>query len=297
MRNDRDPLNDLIDQIRITETIDGTDAAHDAAVTAVARILSTARDPHRVIRDGRRQADMSEIDRAATATDLTNQIRADVRSLNHLTMDGGFTFPSDVYDTVGNLAGIAAMLPQAIQQTTGWLKREWQAGRVASVEPGRPASGQITQFKEWMRCAGGATDPHRPFDEDNGTAGKLHQELDKAWQLISCLATNDPTTNPVDTTEPAKDEPVYRDVVINVNRQYDGAYAALYRTRLPEDDIPANVADDPTISEWVSSVIADCITSHGGTPLPPGGYTADAEIETDGRSRWVHTTIVIGADQ
>jgi hypothetical protein len=290
-RNDRDPLNDLIDQIRITETMDGPEDAHDATVHAVARILSGARDPHRVLRDARDKADMSDVDMTATATDLTRQIRADVRSLNHLTMDGGFAFPSDVYDTVGNLAAVAAMLPQALQQTTGWLRREWRGGRIASVEPGRPAADQVTQFTAWMRSAGGETDPRRPFDENNGTAGQLAKELDKAWQTLGCLATNNPALNPVDTTEGAPDAPVFRDIVMSVNRQYDGAYAALYRTRRPEFEIPAEGADRPAVTDWAQAVIAACVAEQNAPALEPGGYTVTIQIETGPGHRWTSTTI------
>lgn len=53
-----------------------------------------------------------------------------IRSLNHATLAGGYQWPSEVYDTVGELERAARMLPQALRQAATWLEREHDAGMI-----------------------------------------------------------------------------------------------------------------------------------------------------------------------
>lgn len=54
------------------------------------------------------------------------------RLLNYATMpgNGGLRYPSDVYDVLGALAGMAHTLPQALGQMANWTATETRAGRV-----------------------------------------------------------------------------------------------------------------------------------------------------------------------
>lgn len=58
-------------------------------------------------------------DQVKTPSQLADQAAEAVRSLNHATLSKrpGWEYPSDAYDVVGNLARLAMVLPQALQQT------------------------------------------------------------------------------------------------------------------------------------------------------------------------------------
>lgn len=58
-----------------------------------------------------------------------------IRSLNHATLGGGYQWPSDVYDTLGELERAARMLPQALNQAALWLERQHDAGRIGHDHP------------------------------------------------------------------------------------------------------------------------------------------------------------------
>jgi hypothetical protein len=60
-----------------------------------------------------------------------------VRALNHATLGrGGFRWPGDVDNVIGELQVLAERLPQAFSQARGWLADQHDAGRVGhDTEP------------------------------------------------------------------------------------------------------------------------------------------------------------------
>jgi len=67
-----------------------------------------------------------------------------VRSLNHATLGGGYRWPSQVYDTLGELERAARMLPQALNQAALWLERQHDAGRIGHDDGDPGLAVQIT---------------------------------------------------------------------------------------------------------------------------------------------------------
>lgn len=70
----------------------------------------------------------------ATPAALADVAAEAIRALNHATVPGTgrLVHPSDVYDVIGSLERLAAMLPQAFGQLSMWLGHEALAGRVVA---------------------------------------------------------------------------------------------------------------------------------------------------------------------
>jgi len=68
--------------------------------------------------------------------EVAEAVAEGVRVLNHLTRDhaalGG---PSDADTLIRALASAVDRLPQLLDQVSGWLKREQEAGRIAVADP------------------------------------------------------------------------------------------------------------------------------------------------------------------
>lgn len=84
-----------------------------------------------------------------------------IRALNHATLPGtsALTGPADVYDVLGELATLAARLPQALSQLQSFLDAETDAGRVRIVDGqhvGDPAAAAAT-VGHWTDTATAAT--------------------------------------------------------------------------------------------------------------------------------------------
>ncbi len=58
-----------------------------------------------------------------------------IRALNHATLPGtgGLTYPADAYEALGQLAVLAARLPQALAQILAFLAAGQDAGRIVIV--------------------------------------------------------------------------------------------------------------------------------------------------------------------
>lgn len=73
--------------------------------------------------------------RPLSAVELAQEAAEAVQALNHVTIfpdgDGRLRYPADVYRILGELAVLGYRLPQAVQQLTGFLHRQHQAGYVA----------------------------------------------------------------------------------------------------------------------------------------------------------------------
>jgi hypothetical protein len=69
---------------------------------------------------------------AVTVGQLAEQAAEAVRALNHLTRPGAdaLTDPADASELVAALACTCQRLPQLLDQLTGWLRGEQQAGRL-----------------------------------------------------------------------------------------------------------------------------------------------------------------------
>jgi hypothetical protein len=63
-----------------------------------------------------------------------------IRWLNHATIRGGYEWPSDVDDMIGQLLTMVERLPQALDQAGHWLAREYAAGRIGVDDMGNPVS-------------------------------------------------------------------------------------------------------------------------------------------------------------
>jgi hypothetical protein len=99
-----------------------------------------------------------------------------IRTLNHLTLGGDdLRYPADVYSVLGSLATLAARLPQALQQLTGFLERQLQDGRI--------------QMQQGFAHAGepeiAVTDASMEMEEAGQAAEQLRAALDRAQQALS----------------------------------------------------------------------------------------------------------------
>ncbi|KMS67210.1 hypothetical protein ACH49_28755 [Streptomyces leeuwenhoekii] len=77
-----------------------------------------------------------------------------VRAFNHVSQDVGddWRFPSHSYDAIGNLAHLARMLGQAIEQATYPAEQANSAGRLI-VDGGRDAGDQMQRMRHALAAA------------------------------------------------------------------------------------------------------------------------------------------------
>jgi hypothetical protein len=104
-----------------------------------------------------------------------------VRALNHATRpgSGGLAFPADAYDVTGQLALLAALLPQALA-LLAFLHTEVKAGRVVIVagdHAGDPAA---------VLAAVTAS-----LDAAVASTRRLHQALDSAQNQLTWAARSE----------------------------------------------------------------------------------------------------------
>lgn len=116
-----------------------------------------------------------------TPAGLADTAAEAVRALNHATIRGttGLVHPTDAYDVLGNLALLAARLPQALGQVQDYLDDATEAGRVAIVD-GEHAGDPIAAVTV---CA-------HHLDHAVRAAEQLHTALDAArTALVWAAAT------------------------------------------------------------------------------------------------------------
>ena len=114
---------------------------------------------------------------------LAGQAAEALRALNHATLPGagGLEYPAAAYDVTGQLAVLAARLPQALAQLLAFLQAEAAAGRVVIVagpHAGDPAAA-LTAVTSCLDAAAAA-------------ARKLHQALDSAQSHLTWAAAASP---------------------------------------------------------------------------------------------------------
>lgn len=80
---------------------------------------------------------------ARVLSDAAEQVRA----FNHTSMSAGadWQYPSHSYDALGNLAHLARMLPQAIEQATRPVMRTYEHGRVR-IDNGGDADAKVAEL-------------------------------------------------------------------------------------------------------------------------------------------------------
>jgi hypothetical protein len=110
---------------------------------------------------------------------LAGQAAEAVRALNRATVPGagGLVFPADAYEVTGQLAVLAARLPQALAQLLTFLRAEVKAGRVVIVsgpDAGDPAAA--------LAAVTGS------LDAAVASARRLHQALDAAQNQLTWAA-------------------------------------------------------------------------------------------------------------
>jgi len=91
-----------------------------------------------------------------------------VREINHRTINpGAFNWPSEAYDTIGELARLLHRLPQALEQIAVYLLAEHKAGRVVadwgSYAGGTEAAindavAALEQARHWVEKSAGELD-------------------------------------------------------------------------------------------------------------------------------------------
>ena len=111
--------------------------------------------------------------------ELAGQAAEAVRALNHATLPGagGLDYPADAYGVTGQLAVLAARLPQALAQLLAFLQDQAAARRIAVVageHQGDPAA---------MLAAVTAD-----MDAAVASARRLHQALDGAQNHLTWAA-------------------------------------------------------------------------------------------------------------
>lgn len=113
-----------------------------------------------------------------TPAQLADQAAEAIRSINHLTMSpgDGWTYPSDAYSLVGNLARVAMMLPQALDQI-GALIEPLDTG-------GNLRSDKDTLAADLENTYGGLADAH-------DAAKALYEALNRAHSGLSPIAYKD----------------------------------------------------------------------------------------------------------
>jgi hypothetical protein len=97
-----------------------------------------------------------------TAPERATEAAEAVRALNHETIhftvgyppDGealpeGYTWPSDVYATLGQLETMLQRTPQALRQAATWLGAQYGAGFVGH-DGGIPATGAVAEILDYL---------------------------------------------------------------------------------------------------------------------------------------------------
>ncbi|HUY49671.1 MAG TPA: hypothetical protein VMV92_28805 [Streptosporangiaceae bacterium] len=117
----------------------------------------------------------------ASPAEPASQAAEAVRALNHATLPGtgGLQYPADAYEVTGQLAVLAARLPQALAQIHAFLQERAVAGQIAVVageHQGDPAA---------MLAAVTAD-----LDAAAGFARRLHQALDAAQNHLTWAAAS-----------------------------------------------------------------------------------------------------------
>lgn len=113
-----------------------------------------------------------------TATEHAEAAADAVRAINHITgWPAGLTYPSEAYRVLGQLATVAARLPQACEQIARQLRRWSDAGQVG-VDAGTTWAGNP---------AGAVLDALAGLDEGAGAAEHLYAGLDQASAAL-CYA-------------------------------------------------------------------------------------------------------------
>lgn len=85
---------------------------------------------------------------------LLDSAAEQVRAFNHASISTGedWRFPSHSYDAVGNLAHLARMLSQAIEQATFPVERTHRAGRLV-IDGGLDADEQVRRMRHALAAA------------------------------------------------------------------------------------------------------------------------------------------------
>jgi hypothetical protein len=113
-----------------------------------------------------------------TPAQLADEAAAKVRLINHLTRSprDGWEYPGDAYSTVGNLAHMAMMLPQAIDQITRLIVDLNEAGHLRSDKD------QLEHDLD---------ETVRGLEEARIAANKLYGTLNRAHAGLSPIAYKD----------------------------------------------------------------------------------------------------------
>jgi hypothetical protein len=118
-----------------------------------------------------------------TPAGLAGQAAEAVRALNHATLSGagGLEHPADAYEVTGQLAVLAARLPQALAQLLAFLAEQAAAGAITVV------AGQHQGDAAAMLTAVTAG-----LDAAAASARRLHQALDAAQNHLTWAAATEP---------------------------------------------------------------------------------------------------------
>ena len=118
-----------------------------------------------------------------TPAELAGQAAEAVRALNHATLPGtgGLQYPVGAYEVTGQLAMLAARLPQALAQILAFLQEQAAAGAITVV------AGQHQGDPAAMLAAVTAD-----LDAAAGFARRLHQAPDNAQNHLTWAAATEP---------------------------------------------------------------------------------------------------------
>jgi hypothetical protein len=115
----------------------------------------------------------------ASPAELAGKAAEAVRALNHATLPGagGLDYPAGAYEVTGQLAVLAARLPQVLAQILAFLQEQAAAGRiqvVAGQHAGDPAAMLAALTGD--------------MDAAAASARRLHQALDAAQNHLTWAA-------------------------------------------------------------------------------------------------------------
>lgn len=120
------------------------------------------------------------MDLTRTPSEIASAAAEEVRALNHRTLDSNaFTYPSDVYSTVGGVDRLLAGLPQALEQLRAHLARMAATGNVKADDgdtDGRLAAAHLE-----------LTDAANALRQAQGAVGRAHN----ATSLLAWTETTD----------------------------------------------------------------------------------------------------------
>jgi hypothetical protein len=113
-----------------------------------------------------------------TPAALADQAAESIRSLNHATLSKrpGWEYPADAYDVVGDLARLAAMLPQALQQTGKFFDDMADNGHVGVDAAGRERGTTAPVMQAHLAAS---------LINAVALAGELYEELKEAHAALS----------------------------------------------------------------------------------------------------------------